>query len=273
MNEKPIGVFDSGLGGLTAVKELRQLLPGEDIVYFGDTGRLPYGAKGKSTIVRYAKQDIAFLLSQNVKTILAACGSVSSTFEPTPADCIPVAYTGVVEAAAEAAARATRNKRVGVMGTEATVASGSYQRRLMAIDPAISTVAAACPLFVPLVEYGHTTPEDAMANLAADEYLGPIQEAEVDTVILGCTHYPLLKDMLAARLGPDVRLIDPGREAALILKATLEKDGLLSGKTVGGSIACFVSDEPGRFSHYARLFLGEEAPGGAMKVDIDAFDL
>ena len=155
MDTRPIGVFDSGLGGLTAVRQLRRLLPGEDIVYFGDTGRVPYGSRGHDVIVRYAQQDIRFLLSQNVKFIMAACGTVSSTYPSAEAAQLPVPYTGVIGAAARAAAAATKNKRIGVIGTAATIRSGSYATQLKDLVPGVQIFARACPLFVPLVENGY----------------------------------------------------------------------------------------------------------------------
>ncbi len=269
----PIGVFDSGLGGLTCVRELRRALPGEDIIYFGDTGRVPYGTRGRDTILAYAKQDIAFLLSREVKSIVAACGTVSSTFSPEEAARLPVDYAGVVEPTAAAAAAVTRNGRVGVIGTEVTVGSNSYQKRLREIDAGIECFACACPLFVPLVENGHFTSDDEMARLAAEEYLGPIRDAGVDTVILGCTHYPLLAGVLGAYFGPGVALVDSGREAALALAGRLEEQGRLQPRQGGGRAEYFVSDDPARFDKLARIFLGEEETGGARRINIESYKL
>ncbi len=269
----PIGVFDSGLGGLTAVRELRRILPGEDIVYFGDTGRVPYGTRGRETILAYTRQDIAFLLSQKVKTIIAACGTVSSTYPEQEGRALPVAYGGVLHAAAKAAAEATRNGKVGVLGTEATVRSGSYQKALAALNPQIESVAAACPLFVPLVENGHFGAQDAMAHLAAEEYLAPVKAAGVDTVILGCTHYPLLAGVLQKQFGPGVSLVDPGREAALAMRAQLDAKGLLRPRKTGGQVRYYVSDDPGRFNTLANLFLGQETAAAAQCIHIEKYDL
>lgn len=273
MNNSPIGVFDSGLGGLTAVRELKRILPGEDIVYFGDTGRVPYGNRGRDTIIAYARQDIAFLLSKGVKAILAACGTVSSTFPVEEGEKLAVGYMGVVEATVAAAAKATRNGRVGIIGTEATIASKSYQRALKAVAPDSHSIARACPLFVPLVENGHFTPGDPLAKLVAAEYLDPIKAAGVDTLILGCTHYPLLRDVLVEELGKEVMLVDPGREAALLLKEKLVEDGLLTKQTEGGNISYYVSDDPTRFDHLASIFLGEKNPLEAEQVMIETYRL
>lgn len=269
----PIGVFDSGLGGLTAVKELRRILPGEDIIYFGDTGRVPYGTRGSSTIISYTKQDIAFLLSKDVKTIIAACGTASSIFPKEESKSLPVSYAGVVGATARAAANATQSGRVGIIGTEATVSSGSYQKALACIDGSIQSFAVSCPLFVPLVENGHFAPDDPMARLAAEEYLGPIREAGVDTVIMGCTHYPLLAGVLQQQFGKDVRLVDPGRETALTLKERLEENGMLNGRSGGGMASYYVSDDPARFDTLARLFLGTEDVSGAERINIESYRL
>lgn len=269
MKQNPIGVFDSGLGGLTAVKELRQILPGENIVYFGDTGRVPYGSRGRDTIIAYAKQDIAFLLSKGVKTLLAACGTISSTLPKRDSDLLPVPYTGVVGAAALAAAKATKTGQVGVIGTEATIASHSYEDALRGLSPAICCTSNACPLFVPLVENGHFKEGDPLAKLAAELYLAPLRAAEVDTVILGCTHYPLLASTLAAEMGAHVTLIDPGREAALALRDTLRAQDLLNPNTGGGSVEYYVTDDPARFGQLARVFLGGEAGGRVERINIE----
>lgn len=273
MKRGPIGVFDSGLGGLTAVKELRLLLPREDIVYFGDTARLPYGTRGRDTIITYARQDIAFLLSKNVKTLLAACGTISSTLPQAETDALPVRYAGVVGAAAAAAARATRNKRVGIIGTEATIASNSYQLALAQLDGGITATANPGPLFVSLVENGHFAPHDPFAKLAAELYLKPLKEAGVDTLIMGCTHYPLLADTIAQEMGPSVSLIDPGKEAALVLKDSLAENGLLTDSEGPGRMEYYVTDDPSRFGYYAGLFLGEDASGPVERINVEAYSL
>ena len=195
--QNAIGVFDSGLGGLTAVRELRRILPGEDIVYFGDTGRVPYGTRGRDIIVEYAKQDIAFLLSKGVKAVIAACGTVSSTLPAEVAASLPVPYMGVVESAARAAVLATKTGRIGVIGTPATVASGSYPAAIRRLMPGAAITATACPLFVPLVENGYFGVQNPVTRLVAQDYLKDVKSAGVDTLILGCTHYPLIAPVLA----------------------------------------------------------------------------
>lgn len=264
----PIGVFDSGLGGLTAVRELRRILPGEDIVYFGDTGRVPYGTRGTDVIVRYAKQDAAFLLSQHVKYIIAACGTVSSTLPASYTDALPVPYMGVIGAAAAAAVRATKTGRIGVIGTEATVRSGSYTAAIAVRMPGARVTVQACPLFVPLVENGYFAPDNQVTRLVAQDYLRPIQSADVDTLILGCTHYPLIAPIIADLMGPAVTLIDPGRETALAAREKLSGAGLLRPGTQGAA-RYYVSDTTESFARLARQFLGEYAGGPVEHISVD----
>lgn len=266
----PIGVFDSGLGGLTAVRELRRILPGEDIVYFGDTGRVPYGTRGTDVIVRYAKQDAAFLLSQHVKYIIAACGTVSSTLPASYTDALPVPYMGVIGAAAAAAVRATKTGRIGIIGTEATVRSGSYTAAITALLPDVHVTAKACPLFVPLVENGYFAPDNVVTRLVATDYLRPVQAADVDTLILGCTHYPLIAPILADLMGPAVTLIDPGREAALAARENLSAANLLR-PGAQGTARYYVSDTTENFSRLSRQFLGEYAGGPVEHITVDGF--
>ena len=251
----PIGVFDSGLGGLTAVRELRRILPGEDIVYFGDTGRVPYGTRGVDVIVRYAKQDIAFLLEQNVKYVMAACGTVSSTLPEAYTRTLPVPYTGVVQSAAAAAVRATRTGLIGVIGTPATVKSGSYNAAIAALMPGARIVATACPLFVPLVENGYFGADNAVTRLVARDYLKDIRAAGVDTLILGCTHYPL---------------IDPGRETALAARDALASAGLLR-EGRAGTARYYVSDTTESFAQLSDWFLGEYAGGPVTRISVDGY--
>ena len=272
MRAAPIGVFDSGLGGLTAVRELRRILPGEDIIYFGDTGRVPYGTRGADIIVRYAKQDIAFLLEQNVKYIMAACGTVSSTLPKAYTDTLPVPYTGVVQSAAEAAVRATQTGRIGVIGTPATVQSGSYHAAIAALLPAAHITATACPLFVPLVENGYFNADNAVTRMVARDYLRDIRAAGVDTLILGCTHYPLIAPILAGLMGPDVTLIDPGRETACTARNALAAAGLLREGT-GGMAQYYVSDSAESFARLSDWFLGEYAGGPVTRISVDAYNV
>ena len=271
MDTRPIGVFDSGLGGLTAVRQLRRLLPGEDIVYFGDTGRVPYGSRGHDVIVRYAQQDIRFLLSQNVKFIMAACGTVSSTYPSAEAAQLPVPYTGVIGAAARAAAAATKNKRIGVIGTAATIRSDSYATQLKDLVPGVQIFARACPMFVPLVENGYFNDGNPVTKLIIAEYLQELKDAGVDTLILGCTHYPLLKKMIGDFMGDEVHLVDSGKVTAQAAAAALDDLGLLNGKKTGGTARYFVSDTPDNFDELAHTFLGEYAGGTVERIAIETY--
>lgn len=267
----PIGVFDSGLGGLTAVRELRRLLPGEDIVYFGDTGRVPYGTRGVDTIIQYAKQDIAFLLEQNVKFIVAACGTVSSTLPTAYSDRLPVGYTGVVQSTADAALKATRSGCIGVLGTPATIRSRSYEKAVLARRPDARIVAQACPLFVPLVENGYFGRDNQVTRLVAQDYLSSVRAAGVDTLILGCTHYPLIAPIVVDLMGPEVALIDAGRETALYAKTRLEQEGLLREEPRQGRSHYFVSDSTESFATLAGWFLGEYAGGPVTRISVDGY--
>ena len=248
------------LGGLTAVRELRRILPGEDIVYFGDTGRVPYGTRGVDVIVRYAKQDIAFLLEQNVKYVMAACGTVSSTLPEAYTRTLPVPYTGVVQSAAAAAVRATRTGLIGVIGTPATVKSGSYNAAIAALMPGARIVATACPLFVPLVENGYFGADNAVTRLVARDYLKDIRAAGVDTLILGCTHYPLIAPIIADLMGPEVALIDPGRETALAARDALASAGLLR-EGRAGTARYYVSDTTESFAQLSDWFWANTRAG------------
>ncbi len=267
MDNRPIGVFDSGLGGLTAVKELEKALPQESLVYFGDTGRVPYGSRSRETVRRYAREDMNFLMKHDVKAVLAACGTVSSTAADIGA-ALPVPYFDVVTPTARAAAHAARNGKVGVIGTSATIHSGAYTRALLEIDPALSVYSQACPLFVPLVESGFVSPEDPVARLVAERYLAPLREAGVGALILGCTHYPIIRETIGAVMGPGAVLVDSGKEAALVLAAFLETHGLLCGPGQTREAEYYVTDAPENFGAIAELFLGHNVEG--RRIDIES---
>ena len=232
MDQRPIGVFDSGSGGLTAVREIRSILPSENIIYFGDTSRVPYGG-----------QDVHFLRSFDVKALLVACGTVSTNALPVLAAENDIPVLGVVKPSCAAAAAATRNKRVGLIATAASVRSGAYERCLAALDGAIQVYVKACPLFVPLVENGRFRPGDPVIETVAREYLEPLRATGIDTLILGCTHYPLLTEVIAAIMSPGVTLIDSGAAAARVLRQTLSDRGALAQRdhgtlTPAGGLRC-----------------------------------
>lgn len=271
MDTRPIGVFDSGLGGLTAVRQLRRVLPGEDIVYFGDTGRVPYGSRARDTIVQYARQDIHFLLTQDVKFIIAACGTVSSTFPPEEAAKLPVPYTGVVGAASRAAVAATRNRKIGIIGTAATIRSGSYAAVIRDMMPDVEITAKACPLFVPLVENGYVQDGNPVTKLVIADYLESVRASGIDTLILGCTHYPLLKKMIGDYMGAEVTLIDSGKVTAQAAAAALADLDLLSNRNAGGTARYYVSDTPDNFAEQEMLFLGDYAGGPVERIAIESY--
>ena len=253
---KPIGVFDSGVGGLTVVKALAERLPRENLVYFGDTARVPYGGKSASTIARYANEIISFLLAADVKALVIACNSISAVAaEDIRRDLAGMPVLDVITAGAKTAAAKTRNKRVGVVGTIATVDSQAYPQKIKAIDPDVAVSSAACPLFVPLVEEGWV--DDEVTAMVARRYLDPVAAQGVDTLVLGCTHYPLLRPLLQ-RLYPGLGIVDSAVATAQETFEKLQKAGLLNdGTQETGRRRFVVSDRPQRFRETAELFLGE----------------
>lgn len=259
MDQRAIGVFDSGLGGLTAVRHLQNLLPSENIVYFGDTGRVPYGTRSRETIRRYTVEDCRLLLERDVKFIIAACGTVSSV-APDILEQLPVPAIGVVSPTAQAAVNATKNKRVGILGTAATIRSASFEKAILTINSDIQVTATACPLFVPLVESGWIHQDDDVAIPMVRRYLSAVKDAGVDTLILGCTHFPLLAPIISAELGENVTLIDSGHETAALCAKLLCENNALAEREVG-SAQFYVSDQPEGFSRVAEIFLGKSVRG------------
>jgi glutamate racemase len=256
MSTQPIAVFDSGLGGLSVVRHLRQILPNEDIVYFGDTARVPYGIKSRPTVAHFALETAGFLLRRNPKLIVAACNTASALAMEDLTRELPVPVIGVVEPGARAAVRLAEGRPVAVIGTEATVNSQSYHRAIRALAPDQMVIGQACPLFVPLVEEGRDN-ADPIVQLVVQTYLAPLRERGVKVVVLGCTHYPLLRDAIAAYLGPDVHIVDSGRETSLAVQEHLSRQGNLSGRSSPGSMHCYVSDNPTRFQEVGSRFLSE----------------
>lgn len=271
MDRRAIGVFDSGMGGLTTVRELERRLPHEDIVYFGDTGRVPYGGRSSETILRYARQDVAFLRTFDLKAIVIACGTVSSiALDELSKEC-PMPVIGVVEPAAKAAAKATQNGKVGLIGTKNTIASGSYERILRELRPGTEVTARACPLFVPLVENGRFRKGDPLVELVVAEYLEPFQAAGVDTMILGCTHYPLLIEAIGAYMGPGATLISSGAACVETVAQTLAEKGLETDNPGTGARRYFASDSPESFEALASIFLGEDIHHQAVQIAIEGY--
>lgn len=251
MDNRAIGVFDSGLGGLTAVSALRRLLPDENIVYLADTARVPYGDKSRDELLKCAEGDISFLLSKNVKMILIACGTVSSTLSREQMESYGIKVIGVLEPAAKSAAKQTKNDKIGVIATAASIKSGAYKARIADIKPDCEVFPVPCPKLVPLIESGKTEGEEVKCALC--EYLEPLKAEGIDTLVLGCTHYPLLKSEISAIL-PDAALIDVGEKAAEAAKEYLTENDMLNEN--GGECEFFASGKPEDFKQKASRFLG-----------------
>lgn len=251
MTKQPIGIFDSGLGGLTILKALRRQLPHEDFIYFGDTANVPYGSKSKQTVTRFSTAIAQFLQSQHVKLIVVACNTASALALAELRRRCQVPVLGVIEPGARAAVQASKNGRIAVLGTEATVRSQAYKKAVLRQCPQARIIQQACPLFVPLVEENWTnTPA---ARLIAQTYLKPIKRSTTDTLILGCTHYPILKKMLAQVLGPEVFLVDPAQTTAQAVADFLKTGKQPAGK---GKLTVYASDDPARFKRLASRLLG-----------------
>ncbi len=268
MDNRPIGIFDSGLGGLTCVKEVMKTLPKENVVYFGDTGRVPYGTRSPETIIKYSVDDVNFLKSLDIKAVVIACGTVSSIAIDHLKSSFDLPITGVVKPAALAAAKATKSNRIGIIGTSGTVFSGKYEQEIRLIKEDVFVVSKACPLFVPLVENGFINHE--ATRIIAEEYLKEIKSENVDTLIMGCTHYPLIRELIADIMGPEVTLIDPGLETALYLKEFLKEENLC-GDSAQANYSFYVSDSPGTFEKLGGMFLCREICGKVAKIDIENF--
>jgi glutamate racemase len=255
MNKAPLGVFDSGIGGLTVARALFERLPHESVIYFGDTARVPYGPKSPDTVRRYSAEILAFLLQRGVKAVVVACNTSTAHALSYLQERSSVPVVGVIEPGARAAVAATKTGTIGVIGTAGTVASGAYERAIKALRPDARVHSQPCPLFVPLVEEGWF--EHPAAELIAREYLEPLRRANVDVLVLGCTHYPLLKPLLARVMGPDVKLVDSAEETATAVAGELQRLDLLAN---GGSHdhRFVVSDDEARFRKVGVLFLGEK---------------
>ncbi|MDD4957637.1 MAG: glutamate racemase [Candidatus Omnitrophica bacterium] len=253
-DNRPIGIFDSGVGGLTAVRSIRKLLPGEDIIYFGDTARVPYGNKSKETITRFTSEIMSFLLKKDIKMAVVACNTASSLSLTFLKRAYRLPVVGVIVPGVKEAVKATKNHKIGVIGTNSTILSGSYERELRRVSPRAKLYTKACPLFVPLVENGMTS--DPVTRMVSEKYLKTMRKRKVDTLILGCTHYPLLRKTIADTMH-DIVLIDSSSAVAKEVKKIIKDNGLGCFPRKKGRIKCFVSDDPTGFDRTARFFLGE----------------
>jgi len=253
--QKAIGIFDSGIGGLTVLKELMAALPLENTIYLGDTARVPYGIRSAETVTRYSFENTQFLLSQEIKMLVVACNTASAISLDAVKKEFPLPVIGVLEPGARAAAAATRTKKIGVIGTEATIVSGAYERAITRLGADLQVFSRACPLFVPLAEEGWV--DNDVAELTAERYLAYFRTSGIDTLVLGCTHYPLLKKVIGKAVGPGITLIDSATETAKEVAAVLDK---LKWQRPGQGAAerrYFVTDTPARFEKLGKLFLGD----------------
>jgi glutamate racemase len=253
--EAAIGIFDSGIGGLTVLQQISRLLPREHLVYLGDTARFPYGTKSPEVVTQYACENTEFLVERDLKMLVVACNTASAVALEVLRERYHLPVVGVIEPGAQEAVRRSKNRRVGVIGTEATIASGAYTRALRALDPTIEVYTRACPLLVPLVEEGWV--ENGIARSTVALYLNSIKLSGIDVLVLGCTHYPLLKKSIAEFLGERVLLVDSAEETARVVRSTLVRDGLARSKGNGGA-SFFVTDAPDRFIKVGVRFLGEQ---------------
>lgn len=253
MDKRPIGVFDSGLGGLTVLKEINKYLPNENTIYFGDTARVPYGPRSKETIIKYTFQAINFLNTKDVKAIVIACNTATARALVEAKEKYDLPIIGVVEAGARTAVYSTKNKKVGIIGTTGTINSKAYNKAIKSIDSKIKVIGKACPIFVPLVEEGWANKE--ISSMAAHMYLDSLVEKGIDSLILGCTHYPILKRTIGEAVGEDIKLINPARETALDLKGILEKRNIINTSEEKGNCIYYVSDINDQFSKVAGEFL------------------
>lgn len=271
MDNRAIGIFDSGLGGLTAVKEMEAILPHEDIVYFGDTGRVPYGSKSPETVIRYTKQIVKFLKEKKVKAVLAACGTVSSVAGEA-GNRAGLPYFDVVGPTVKAALNRTRNGKIGVIGTSTTIQSGSYRKAIHKMDPSIEVFEQACPMFVPLVENGYIAPQDEVTRLVCERSLCALRPTGADTLILGCTHFPIIAPTISSVMGKSVTLVNSGKEAALALSRYLRQESLLSDSEDRPEHRYFVSDSPEGFAGVAAIFLGHSVRGTTKRINIEEYE-
>jgi len=255
---KAIGVFDSGVGGLTVLARLAEQLPGESVIYLGDTARVPYGTKSAETVVRYARACAAFLCDKGIKLLVVACNTASAHALDILRTELDMPVVGVVEPGARAAIRCTRNKRVGVIGTRGTIQSDEYSRVIRSLDPAVRVFTKACPLFVPLAEEGWTDGDVPWG--AAQVYLGELLACEVDTLVLGCTHYPLLRNVIGQVMGEGVALVDSAQATAAAVQETLAGIGMLRPERTGAFAQqrFFVTDAPESFARVGKRFLGRD---------------
>ena len=265
MDNRPIGIFDSGVGGLTVAEEVMRVLPDEDIVYFGDTARVPYGSKSKETVTLFSKQIVRFLLTKQVKAVIVACNTASSNSLESLKETFSIPLFGVVEPGAREAVKTTRNQKIGVIGTNSTINSAAYARLIQKSNPSIQVFSKACPLFVPLAEEGWLDTE--VTALTAQTYLSPLCEKGIDTLVLGCTHYPLLRQMIQKTVGNGIHLVDPAAATANEVRQYFQKNNMLHEKNATPNRVFYVSDMTGTFDTICQIAMHQRFHG--VKVDLD----
>jgi len=269
MDERPIGVFDSGLGGLTTVKSLASLMPRERIIYLGDTGRVPYGSRSRDTIIKYARQDADFLAGFDIKAMVIACNTVCSTAYNYLDKTYDFPVYEVVVPPAKKAAALTKNRKIGVIGTAATIRSGAYESALKKTVPDIYVLSRPCPLFVPLVENGRTADNDTAALIIAEDYLSTLRYAGIDVLIMGCTHYPLLRGVISKVMGQGVTLVDSGAETAKLVADDITVRGIEAPDGGDGAVKYFVTDSIDEFAALASLFMEADVFGKVEQVTLE----
>jgi len=251
-----IGIFDSGIGGLTVLKEINALLPNENLIYFGDTARVPYGAKSRETVTRFSTEIAEFLLSLDVKMIVVACNTSSALALSSLIERFDTPFIGVIKPGARQAAGVTTSGRIGIIGTRATIGSGAYEKEILSLSPKVQVFSRACPVFVSLVEEGWT--EHPATKLIAEEYLMPLMEKRIDTLVLGCTHYPLLKPLIQKIMGDSIVVVDSARTCSVAVQEALTEKKISRNSSEPGKIIYYVSDMPDKFEELSSRFLGRQ---------------
>jgi len=265
MDTRPIGVFDSGIGGITAAKRIMEVLPNENIIYLGDTLRAPYGSRSVEEIIKFASQEAAFLASLDVKAMVIACNTICVYAHKILADLYDIPVYEVIGPAARAALAATQNKKIGIAATSATIKSDAYTKSIKQIDPDTDVFSAECPRFVPLVESGKVSADDPEGFIAASEYLAPLCAAGMDTLVLGCTHYPLLSGVISRVVSPNVVLINSGAEVISRVESDFRKNNMLNESGKKGTAKYYVTGDVKQFAETASVFLGHDIGGAVEK--------
>jgi glutamate racemase len=270
MDNRPIGVFDSGLGGLTVLREITGLLPYESVVYFGDSGRAPYGTKSRETVIKYTFQDARFLMNQDIKMLVIACNTASAYGYQKLKQSIDIPVIEVIRPGAVTAARETKNRKVGVIGTSATIGSGAYEDAISNVDSAIEVHSKACPLFVPLVEEGQWWWENDISHRIAEEYLKDLKNSGIDTLVLGCTHYPLLQNTISDVVGKEVKLVSSALEVAKVVKRLINENNMERDSQLKPVYRYYTSDSVEKFESLCSVILNHEVTS-AEKVEIEKY--